>query len=109
MRRKRSCIKVSSLRFCVISVFYNAFAEEELKRLQQKSNEFQYTYDVPKSDALKTEGPLPREEVEETPFVPPPLLDVPADITIVSVNMFFMFLFLSRAFVAENREGKCPY
>lgn len=57
--------------------------EEERKRLQQKSNEFQYSY----GSGEREEGPQPKvEEVQgaaERPFTPPPELDVPADITIV--------------------------
>lgn len=60
------------------------FLEEELKRLHQKSNEFQYSYDVPQK--VETEGPQTKEEYVETaeePFIPPVELDVPADIAIV--------------------------
>lgn len=65
--------------------------EEEAKRLQQKSNEFQYNYDVPQKTEIITEGPQMQEEcstVEEKPFVPPPQLDVPVDIAIVSLFLF---------------------
>lgn len=71
--------------------------EEELKRLQQKSNEFQYSYDVPQK-APATEGPQTKEEYIETaeePYVPPVELDVPADIAIVrNINKTFEALYV---------------
>lgn len=63
--------------------------EEELKRLHQKSNEFQYSYDVPQK-VEATEGPQTKEEYVETaeePYIPPVELDVPADIAIVRMPM----------------------
>lgn len=61
--------------------------EEEQKRLQQKNNEFQYTYEGEKSGENEEEGPQcePVIGVEERPFSPPPELDVPADISIVRI------------------------
>ncbi|GLV36705.1 suppressor of white-apricot [Carabus blaptoides fortunei] len=56
----------------------NLYKEEELKRAQNQSNQFQYSYE----QEPKTEGPtLPPEEDDE-PFVPPPELDIPVNITL---------------------------
>lgn len=78
--------------FCFLNCYNLCCVEEEQKRLQQKSNEFQYSY-----EGEREEGPQPKVEVasvEERPFTPPPELDVPADIAIVSfyVNCNNLFL-----------------
>lgn len=68
------------------------YLEEEQKRLQQKSNEFQYSYEGgEKSVEDEEEGPQLHEQqpvigVEEKPFAPSPELDVPADIAIVNID-----------------------
>lgn len=58
------------------------FLEEEQKR--QKTNTFQYSYDVPMDPEKKEEGPIGPETNDEEEYVPLPILDVPVDIDIVS-------------------------
>ncbi|KRT80374.1 hypothetical protein AMK59_8728, partial [Oryctes borbonicus] len=59
------------------------YKEEELKRLQQKTNEFAYSYDVPQNPAtVEPANVLICEEEEDKEYVPKPELNVPADITI---------------------------
>lgn len=90
--------------FCII--------EEEQKRLQQKSNEFQYSYEGgEKSGGNTEEGPQLNEQVssvEEKPFTPPIELDVPADIAIVIIKCDFCFEKCSVCFfLAKNDKRKC--
>ncbi|XP_018577748.1 splicing factor, suppressor of white-apricot homolog [Anoplophora glabripennis] len=56
------------------------YKEEEQKR--QKTNTFQYSYDVPMDPDKKEEGPIGPEANEEEEYIPPPILDVPVDIDI---------------------------
>uniref|UniRef100_A0A1Y1KDE9 SURP motif domain-containing protein n=1 Tax=Photinus pyralis TaxID=7054 RepID=A0A1Y1KDE9_PHOPY len=55
------------------------YKEEELKRLQQKNNEVQYNYDVP-TDPKNSQEVSEVVEEEDKPFIPPPDLNVPADV-----------------------------
>ncbi|CAG9833994.1 unnamed protein product [Diabrotica balteata] len=52
------------------------YKEEELKR--QKTNMFQYSYDVPQNPDIQEGIPTVPEAEEE--YVPPPILDLPVDI-----------------------------
>lgn len=65
-------------------IFTTSIAEEEEKR--RKMNAIQYSYDVPQNPALEAEG-IPTVEQAEEEYVPPPNLDVPVDIAIVSKYM----------------------
>lgn len=47
-------------------------------------NAIQYSYDVPQNPEKETEG-IPTVEQAEEDYVPPPILDVPVDIAIVSI------------------------
>lgn len=58
--------------------------EEELKRLQQKTNEFAYSYDVPQNPEPSQNVEAQTCEEEDNDYVPKPELDVPVDIAIVS-------------------------
>uniref|UniRef100_A0A6P7H5D6 Splicing factor, suppressor of white-apricot homolog n=1 Tax=Diabrotica virgifera virgifera TaxID=50390 RepID=A0A6P7H5D6_DIAVI len=53
------------------------YKEEELKR--QKTNMFQYSYDVPQNPDIQEEG-IPTVPEAEEEYVPPPILDLPVDI-----------------------------
>lgn len=77
----RLCIKVCRFYYC--GTYFNCLIpEEELKRLQQKTNEFAYSYDVPQNpEAVET---VPTCEEEDKEYVPKPELDIPVDIAIVS-------------------------
>lgn len=49
-------------------------------------NAIQYSYDVPQDpNKIEAEG-VPTVEQAEEEYVPPPILDVPVDIAIVSCN-----------------------
>ncbi|KAL3270469.1 hypothetical protein HHI36_021016 [Cryptolaemus montrouzieri] len=56
------------------------YKEEEQKR--NKTNEFQYSYDVPMNPAAQEGVPTVPENEEDEKYVPPPDLDVPVDISI---------------------------
>lgn len=60
------------------------YKEEELKRLQQKGKEVEYNYEAP-VESENSQGPsLPSEgEEEEEPFIAPPELDIPVNVTLV--------------------------
>lgn len=46
-------------------------------------NAIQYSYDVPQNPEMEIEG-IPTVEQAEEEYVPPPILDVPVDIAMVS-------------------------
>lgn len=72
-----------------LSKCYFYFLEEEEKRM--KMNAIQYSYDVPQDpNKTETEG-IPTVEQAEEEYVPPPILDVPVDIAIVSVILNLCF------------------
>ncbi|GJQ85386.1 su(w[a]) [Trypoxylus dichotomus] len=58
------------------------YKEEELKRLQQKTNEFAYSYDVPQNPATVEPVNPPGCEEEDKEYVPKPELGLPSDIVI---------------------------
>lgn len=51
-------------------------------------NAVQYSYDVPQNPEKEKEG-IPTVEQAEEEYVPPPILDVPVDISIVSKDEIF--------------------
>lgn len=57
-----------------------------MKRLQQKTNEFAYSYDVPQDPQASQDVNLPTCEEEDKEYVPKPELDVPVDIAIVRIE-----------------------
>lgn len=54
-------------------------------------NAIQYSYDVPQNPQLEAEG-IPTVEQAEEEYIPPPILDVPVDISIVSIADIFIVL-----------------
>lgn len=64
---------------------YIVYAEEELKRTQNPTHQFNYNYDneIAEKRLEKSMGPtLPTEE-EDEPFVAPPELDIPVNMALV--------------------------
>lgn len=76
-------VKLISLKYKGRYIFKTGtfFSEEEQKR--SKTNAIQYSYDVPQNPEMENEG-IPTVEQAEEEYVPPPILDVPVDIAIVS-------------------------
>lgn len=81
-----------------------------MKRLQQKTNEFHFNYDVSNEtenvESANEEKP-PTVEEDDRPYVPPPELDVPADIMIVSLKecvtkLCYFFVYLQPKTIKEN-------
>lgn len=62
-------------------IIHLVLLEEDVKR--KNMNAIQYSYDVPQNPENEVEG-IPTVEQAEEEYVPPPILDVPVDISIVS-------------------------
>lgn len=61
--------------------------EEEEKR--RKMNAIQYSYDVPQNPEIEVDS-IPTVEQPDEEYIPPPILDVPVDISIVSRFFYFV-------------------
>lgn len=86
MKKRRKCIKVSlGIIFFSLCNDY-LFLEEEAKR--GKTNTFAFNYDTPNNPEPEPQNGIPtvpEKEEEEEIYVPLPILDVPVDISIVSI------------------------